>query len=226
MLPPRLPIVPATPALHLAWHELVGACLNLPVLLLAWHWLCRVSLVHFGPLTLLPPRPAVGLSAGIVRALLPSHSSLHWFFVVVLANLSTPCAAAVLFCLPVETMPVTVSVLPCHRLPHRPSSSEEAPLPGWVLHACFAGLRCLLFVFCEHDLCLCLFKEKVLLSSVLKFPFGKVRGKSDTRLTRFSPRENQEQQWLRAVFFDENVAWLSSTFLGGKVMLPAKGMNS
>ena len=40
-----------------------------------------------------------------------------------------------------------VSVLPCHRLPYRPSSSEEAPFP----RSCMLALRpCA--VCCKHDL--------------------------------------------------------------------------
>ena len=40
-----------------------------------------------------------------------------------------------------------VSVLPCHRLPNRPSAEEEAPLPRF----CMLALRpCA--VFCKHDL--------------------------------------------------------------------------
>ena len=92
-----------TPALHLAWHELVGACMNLPVLLLAWHllvgfitvivWLHRPCLV-----TLLPPRLAIKPSARIKGALLPSHTFPALVPCVLLANLNTPCAVAVLIC--------------------------------------------------------------------------------------------------------------------------------
>ena len=57
-----------------------------------------VMLHRPGPMTLLPPRLAIGLSAGIVGALLPSHTFTALVLCVLLANFDTPCAVAVLFC--------------------------------------------------------------------------------------------------------------------------------
>ena len=48
--------------------------------------------------TLLPPRLAIRLSAGIVGALLPSHRFPALVLCMPLANLNTPCAVVVLTC--------------------------------------------------------------------------------------------------------------------------------
>ena len=76
---------------------------------------------------LLPPRLAIGLSAGIVGALLPSHALPALVLCVMLAILDS-LRRGCPFCL-------HVSVLPCHRLPYRPSSEEEAPLPRFCMFA-------------------------------------------------------------------------------------------
>ena len=59
--------------------------------------LSGVMLHRPGPMTLLPPCLAIGLSAGIVGALIPSHTFPALVLCVLLANLATPCAVAVLF---------------------------------------------------------------------------------------------------------------------------------
>ena len=70
------------------------------------------------------------------RALLPSNTFPAFVLCVLLANL-TPLRRGRPFCL-------HVGVLPCLRLPDRPSSSAEAPLPRF----CMLALRpCA--VFCE-----------------------------------------------------------------------------
>ena len=92
------------------------------------------------PMTLLPPRLAIRLSAGISGALIPSHTFHALVLCVLLANSDIPSDVAVLFC-------QHASVLPCHRLPYRPSISGEAPLPRF----CMPAFRpCA--VFCKHDL--------------------------------------------------------------------------
>ena len=120
---------------HAPWHWLrssPGFLLRLRLNTL-YVRLFGVVLHHPGPMTLLPPRLAIGLSAGIVGALLPSHTFPALVLCVLLANIDTPCAVAVLFCLHAR-------VLPCHRLPCRPSSSGEAPFP----RLCMLALSCLL----------------------------------------------------------------------------------
>ena len=53
-----------------------------------------VRLHHRRPMTLLPPHLAIGLSAGTVGALNPSHTFPALVLCVLLANLDTPCAVA------------------------------------------------------------------------------------------------------------------------------------
>ena len=90
---------PARPA-HAPWHWLrftSGFLLHLRLNTL-YVRLFGVLLHRPSPMTLLPPRLAIALSAGIVGALLPSHTFPALVLCVLLANLATPCAVAVLFC--------------------------------------------------------------------------------------------------------------------------------